>query len=227
MDAFIASITLFPGLIPSALLGVLLIFWLLSIVGVLDLDHIGPDWLGDFHSEGPDSSGHSGGHDDAHGTPDMLVALGFDRLPFSIVISSIVFFWWVLTILLQQHVLPSLPGAAGGLSWITGSVALFMCLALALPIAGRCVRPLKPIFAIQGGLARKLDLIGSVCKVTTSNVDEKFGQAEVRTEGSPIVVAVYATAPNDLVRGSSALILSFDEVRQRYEVEAYEAKSLN
>ncbi len=222
MDAFIASITLFPGLIPSALMGIVLIFWLLSIVGVLDLDHVGPDWHVDLHHDGPD-----GLHDDAHGTPDMLVALGFDRLPFSVVISSIVFFWWVLTILLQQHVLPSMPGAAGGLSWISGSVGLLMCLALALPIAGHCVRPLKPIFAVQGGLARKLDLIGSVCKVTTSNVDEKFGQAEVRTDGSPIVVAVYATAPNELVRGSSALILSFDEVRQRYEVEAYQPKPLS
>ena len=226
MDAFIASITLFPGLIPSALVGVLLIFWLLSIVGVLDLEHIGPDWHAEFHADGHDGA-HSGGHDDAHGTPDMLVALGFDRLPFSVVISAVVFFWWVLTILIQQHLLPSLPGAASELSWISGSVALLMCLALALPIAGRCVRPLKPIFAMQGGLARKLDLIGSVCKVTTSNVDEKFGQAEVRTEGSPIVVAVYAAVPNHLARGSTALILSFDDVRQRYEVEAYEAKPIH
>ena len=223
MDAFIASITLFPGLIPSALMGTLLFFWLMSIVGVLDLDHVGPDWHAEFHADGHAGS-HSGGHDDAHGTPDMLIALGFDRLPFSVVISSIVFFWWVLTILLQQHVLPSVPGAAGGFSWISGSIGLLMCLALALPIAGRCVRPLKPIFAVQGAMARKLDLIGSVCKVTTSNVDEKFGQAEVRTQGSPIVVAVYATVPNSLTRGASALILSFDEDRQRYEIEAYESK---
>jgi len=49
----------------------------------------------------------------------------------------------------------------------------------------------------------------------------------VRTKGSPIVLAVYATVPNALTRGASALILSFDEDRQRYEVEAYQQESLN
>jgi hypothetical protein len=98
---------------------------------------------------------------------------------------------------------------------------LLVALFLALPIAARCVRPLQPVFAQRGAVAAKRDLIGSVCRITTGTVDERFGQAEIKTESAPLVVQVYARTPNELQKGSTALILSFDSQRGRFEVESY------
>ena len=67
--------------------------------------------------------------------------------------------------------------------------------------------------AEQSGLARKRDLIVSVCKVKTSNVDEKFGQAEVRTDGSPIVVMAFGGSPsNDGIGNCTGTSMSAPQV---------------
>ena len=95
--SFLDLLTHYPGLLPSIVIGVLLVFWLLTIVGLLDHDSFGPDWIGGHH------------HHDVDGLPDMLLALGLDRLPFSIVVSGVAFFWWLLTMLATALLLPLLP----------------------------------------------------------------------------------------------------------------------
>lgn len=209
MNAFLQLISSFPVIVPTILVGVLLVFWLLAIFGALHFDHFGPDWLGSHDVE------HVSDTDLA---PSMIVALGFDRLPFSIVVSVIGFFWWVLTLLTQHYLLSWLPLPVG----FTGTVVLILALFAALPFAGACVRPLKPIFAKRGG-ATRVSLIGRSCKITTLTVDAKFGQAEVIDENNAHhLVKVWARTPNELTRGSGALILSHDVTLDRFEVEAYE-----
>ncbi len=207
MNEFLAIISSYPTAIPTVLIGVLIVFWLLAILGALDHDHIGPDWLSDHNHDG---------HPDA--TPDLIVAMGFANLPFSVVVSSISFFWWTLCLLAHQFVAPWIPLPL----WLTGTVILLGSLFLALPFASVSVKPLKPVFAQRGNNATAPQVVGLPCKVTTMSVDEKFGQAEVSFEqGAPLMIRVWARTPNTLTRGSTALIIHFDQVAQRYEVEAY------
>lgn len=210
MDAFLAALTHYPGIVPSVLLGVLLIFWLLAILGALDFEHFGPDWLGDHHHEL--NSEHA---------PEMLMALGFDRLPFSVVMSAIVFVWWLLTMLAVQYLAPWVPLPA----LIEDSAVLLGCLVLAVPVAGFLVRPLKPLFVVHRG-APQQSLIGRPCKILTLKVDEGFGQAEVRIDkGAPLNVRVRAATPNALGKGSQALIIDFDPESERFEVELYQEQT--
>ena len=46
MEAFLHNISHFPGVLPTFVVGVLLAFWLLAILGMLDFETFGPDWLG-------------------------------------------------------------------------------------------------------------------------------------------------------------------------------------
>ncbi len=208
MSEILHAIISFPGIVPSVMLAVLIIFGLFAIAGLLDLQHIGPDWHIDI-----DHDGHAGG------LPDLLVAIGFGRMPFFIVVSAIAFVWWALLMTAQLYVVPLIPLP----TWLTGVLLLIGSFVVALPIAAVLIRPIKPLFADRGKGARPLDFVGRACKIATGSVDEKFGQAQVSVDaGSHHVIQVWARTPNLLKRGSSALILQFDPDTKRYEVESYD-----
>ncbi|MBK9656949.1 MAG: ubiquinone biosynthesis protein [Rhodanobacteraceae bacterium] len=212
MNSFLDLLTHFPGLVPSVLMGALLVFWLLAIAGVLDFDSFGPHFDTDV-----DLPEHGGGeHSEA---PETLMALGLDKLPFSIVISGIVFFWWLLTLLAVALAWKWIPLPA----WIAGSLILVAALVVAVPLAAKALRPLKPLFVVHVS-AKQESVLGKACKILTLSVDEKFGQAEVTVgSGAPLNVRVWAETPNTLTKGSSALIIDLDPKSGRYRVEAYEA----
>lgn len=208
MQDFLEALTHYPGIVPSVLIGVLLLFWLAAIVGALDFERVGPDWLGDSDV---------GGSSD--GAPPTLLAMGFSGLPFSVVISAVGFAWWLLTMLAAQYLAPLLPLPG----WLAGSVLLLGMLVLAVPIAAMLVRPLKPLFVVHHGNSKR-NLIGRPCRILTLRVDEHFGQAEVRIDnGVPLNVRVRARSPNSLTRGSGALIIDLDASSGRFDVEPYES----
>jgi membrane protein implicated in regulation of membrane protease activity len=212
MDAFLAAITTYPGFLPSVLIGVLLVFWLLAIIGLVDAEHFGPHFDADPTLHGVDAD--AGG--EVHG--GMLVALGLHRLPFSVIVSTIGFFWWLLSVLGVQYLLPWVPGPV----WLSGSLLLLVALVAAVPLAAFCVRPLQPLFKVHTA-AREYDLIGRVCTIVTGSVDERFGHAEVAIgSGTPVQIKVVCATPNPLRRGSRALILEHDTDRDRYRIEPYD-----
>lgn len=212
MDSFLDLLTHYPGFVPSALMGALLVFWLLAIAGVLDLDAFGPHL--DAHVDLPDHAG--GEHAEA---PETLMALGLDKLPFSVVISGIVFFWWLFTLLAVSLLWAYIPLP----TWLAGTLLLVGALILAVPVAAKALRPLKPLFVVHVS-AREESVLGKPCKILTLTVDERFGQAEVVIGGgTPLNVRVWAETPNTLTKGSSALIIDQDPKSGRYRVEAYEA----
>ena len=139
MNEILNAITSFPWIVPSIILAVLIVFGLLAIAGFLDIHHVGPDWGIDLH-HGIDLN------HDVDATPEMLVALGFRRMPFFIVVSSIGFAWWVVTMVAQLYVVPIIPLP----NWITGLIVLLGAFVVALPLAAMVVRPLmKPPWPIS------------------------------------------------------------------------------
>lgn len=212
MTSFLDLLTHYPGFVPSVLMGALLVFWLLAILGVLDFDSFGPHFDTDV-----DLPEHAGGeHADA---PETLMALGLDKLPFSIVVTGIVFFWWLFTLLAVSLLWSLIPLPA----WIAGTLILLGALVLAVPVAAKVLRPLKPLFVVHVS-AKQESLLGKPCKILTLSVSEKFGQAEVIIDsGAPLNVRVCADTPNTLTKGSSALLIDIEPKTGRYRVEAYEA----
>ena len=207
--SFLHALTHYPGIVPSILIGTLLVFWLLAILGMLDFDSIGPDWLG----------GHGGhGHDiDGDSAPEVLMALGLDRLPFSIVLSGVTFFWWLGTMLVAPPLLAWLPLPG----WLAGTVILLVTLIASVPLAALALKPLRPLFVMHKG-ATRISIIGKPCRILTLTVSERFGQAEVAVDhGAPLNVKVYADTPNTLTKGATALIVDLDGDSGRYLVQSY------
>jgi hypothetical protein len=210
MNELYNAITHFPGIVPTVLLSILLLMVLIAFLGLFDIHHTGTDV--DFHHHDVDADGL---HQDG-----WLAALGFGRVPIFIILASVIFIWWMLTLLGQLHLMPLLPKFS---HWIVGTFVLALALVAAVRLSIFVIRPLKPLFNRKFDGARPTDFIGRPCKIVTGSVDQKFGQAEVIIDaGAPHVLQVYAQVPNQLAKGSSALILSFDASLKRYEVEPYQ-----
>lgn len=193
----------FPTAVPTVLLAVLLLYWLVSIVGGSDLDL---------------DSGHAA-HDvpELHTVAGYLVALGLGGVPLSVVASVLVFVMWLATALLHQYVLVLVPTAL--LRTLAGAGVLLFAALLAVPIAARLLKPLRGLF-VKHSARENASLVGRACTILTQRVDERFGRAEVEDSGTSLNIRVWAATPNTLSRHAAAIIVRYDEGTRQYEVQA-------
>lgn len=199
----------FPTAIPTALLGVLLVYWMLSIVGLVDIgESVG------FHADGVD-----GAHElpDVHTLAGYLVALGLGGVPLSVAASVLVFCTWLATALLHQYLLAWVPTAP--LRMAAGAGVLLFAGALSIPIAARVLKPLRGLFVKHAARTNE-SLVGLDCRITTGSVDRSFGRADVDAHGASINIRVWAAVPNALDKGARAIIVAYDPATQQYEVQA-------
>jgi hypothetical protein len=90
-------------------------------------------------------------------------------------------------------------------------------LAVAVVVTKIFTHPLRDRFAFKEP-NRLVDLMGQQCTITTSTVTDSFGQAEYKTEATPLRLNVRAKeAP--LSKGDTAVIVGFDKEKSVYFVE--------
>ncbi len=205
MTSFLEAALSYPTMIYTALLGLVLFYWLLAIVGLVDFESGGLEIDADLQADVDVG--------DLGTLAGFLVALGINGVPFSIVVSLMVLISWMFSCLLGMWLLPLVPTVL--LSGVAGTAVLLLCPLFALPITARVIRPMRGLFVTHNAMSNQ-DLVGRTCKVLTGRVDERFGRAEVSTRGAGVNISVWADTPNDLVKGSMARIIEYDPDRQRY-----------
>ena len=205
MTNFLDAAIAYPTMIYTVLLVVVLFYWLLAIVGLVDLESSGLEIETELQADADVG--------DLGTLAGFLVALGINGVPFSIVVSLMVLLSWMFSCLFGMWLLPLVPTAPLGA--VAGTAVLILCPLLALPLTARLIRPMRGLFVTHTAISNH-SLVGSSCKVLTGHVDEKFGRAEVSTRGTGVNIAVWAETPNDLVKGSVARIIEYDPARQRY-----------
>ena len=217
MSSLFAALTSFPAVVYTVLLGVVLVYWLLAIIGLVDFE-AGADM--DIGADAADAAdigdAGDGGPEGLSGLAAWLVAFGLNGVPFSIVVSLLALVGWFLTGMASLTLLPLVPDA---LRWAAGAGVLLAAAALSIVIAAQLVRPMRGLFVTHRAISNAA-LVGQVCKVLTGVVDERQGRAEVAQRGAGINIRVWAPAPNSLRRGDAALITEYDSARQRYRIDA-------
>jgi hypothetical protein len=217
MVIFFESILSYPTVIYTTLLGVVLVYWLLAMVGLVDFESGGPD-LGlepdvslDTHHDLLD-----GEAADAGTLAGYLIAIGLGGVPFSVVISLLTLFSWAISSILTIWLLQFVPTDV--LRFLVGTGVLVGAFLLSLPLAAATVRPLRKLFVSHNAISN-FSLVGMRCKVLTGTVDEKFGRAEVLNRGEDYHIRVVAETPNNLARDSIALIVEYDETARVYHIQ--------
>lgn len=185
MAEFIGTAFGYPTAFLSVLLVVVVLYWLLAAVGVLDGD-------------GAEVGGFEG----------ALAGLGLDGVPATVVLSLLTAFSWFAclggSVLLDGFDLSSPATIA------LGAVVLLVALVVGVLLTRLLAWPLRKLFPNPRQASRN-DFVGRPCVIRTGTVTQTFGQAEVTaSDGSSAVVQVRQAGQDLLVAGSTALIFDYD-----------------
>lgn len=176
------------------------IYWLVAALGVIDVE-------GDADLHHADADVH------AHHGPlgGFLHFVNFGEVPVMIVVSIFALSMWVL-------------GMVGNFLFNDGSIVIGLALLIpAFGIAAVLTRvittPFRKIFKLlnQPG-PEALPMVGRTCVIRTSEANAEFGQAEVQTEGSPLLIQVRTREGQSLPQGESALIIADDPTTRSFTV---------
>jgi hypothetical protein len=200
LDASIAAVNL-PY---TVLLGLVLLYWLTFIVGGLDINlfnvDVGAD--ADMHTTGPGLGGAG------------LAVLKFfcvGSVPLLLLVSFLALSMWVISVLTNYYL---------------QNYSLLLALLLFVPnvIVSLFVTrfgtwPLRALFgALHAEPPPRHEVIGKICVVKTSRVDDTSGQAEVVGNGAPLLLNVRTMGGEVLGKGEEALVVQFDAFKNTYIV---------
>ncbi|MES2506272.1 MAG: hypothetical protein V4599_06185 [Verrucomicrobiota bacterium] len=167
----------------TALLGMVLLYWMMVMIGMLDFDMD----LFDFGDGGADAPDMSVEHPSSMGGA-MLTAgrfLGFSQVPIAIWGSFFALFLWVLA-LYSNHRFNGVPGDR---DLVTAAWLLVPCITASLLLTKLATLPLARLFAAMSGAATESqDVLGQPGVVTTTVLDDRHGQVEVTHDGAPALV---------------------------------------
>lgn len=186
---------------------VALAFWLLTVVGLLDLDLLDAD----VDVEADVDAGAAGG-----GLPG---AIGLGLVPVSLLLTLLLFFFGWTGIVLHG----TLGEVLTGLGW-AGWVQNLLFVPVALGAGTACVagaaRLLHPFFQDYGRVQGAYEVIGKIAVVKSGTVTPGFGAATVRTDSGPVEIAARTDAgAAELRYGEQALVVDYDADANTYLVE--------
>lgn len=213
MGDFTAATFSYPTAVYTALLGIVLVYWLLALIGLVDFEHSGLDL--DIEAQADVDAA------ELTTLASYVVAFGLSGVPISVAVSLLVLYGWVASCLAGMWLLPllqaltPLPDAVQTI--VAGTVVLLLAAALAIPLAAATIRPLRKLFVTHTAISNHA-LVGQPCRVLTGTVSRKVGRAEVAQRGASINIRVWADEPNALTKGSAARIVDYDAERARYKI---------
>ncbi len=229
MSGFLDHFVAFPTVIFTVLLGILLLYWLLVIVGALGMPSVDIDSGLDSGLEGiGDGIGGAEGFDGigeaaegvGEGASGLLSGLfhasKLGTVPVTVATSLLVFWVWLSSMFGSILLRPYLP------DWGAATLGLLVILPLSfitgLILTSLVVRPLGPLFVVHAAPSRR-QLAGRICEVRSGSVTSDFGQAELADGGAGLILSVRCAKENDLKRGDLVVIVSYDEEKDTYDVE--------
>lgn len=200
MDAFLVILSSFPTVIYSTALVVVVGYWILAFIGVLDLDafDLGIDIDLDVDMDNDVSGmGRIAG---------LLTTLGLIGVPITIVISLLFLNAWIICYfasLLVSTFLPSIPLVQIAID-IVIAIASFM---VSIFATVAMITPLKGLFRKLNQAPKSKVLLGSVCRIRSSRVDNEFGEAECQNEGASLIIKVRTSGDQKFTTGDSVVLI--------------------
>lgn len=239
MTAFLEAILAPANLWLTALLLMCCLYWAVVIVTGLgpdaldvDLDADGgdADIDADLDADAADLDGHGGHVPDGDADLDTAPAAGgggtlyallrlfnIGDVPLMIVVTAIVLVMWATSVVLHPLV--------GGWSLLWQLLLIVPIFAFATLVMKVVTHPVKRFYRglkqTDMPLIDRLELVGKMCRVTTSRVTPTFGQAEYRSEGAPVLLNVRTQDSQTLTRGQEAVIVGRDDKSGVYIVRAF------
>lgn len=209
-----------PTAIFSIGVALTVLYWLLFLIGSLDLDVLGGadgalegvEGAVDGAVEGAAEGAIEGAAEGAaEGAVGLVHALKLRSVPATVALSFFVLIGWVTSYVVLGWLAPLLPG------WLAGTLTFIASVVAGVFGTSLAVRPFAKLF-VDHKVTRLKDLVGKVVIITTGRVDERFGQARCDTADA-LILEVRAKKGSPLTRNDAALLIDYDAATRTFTVE--------
>lgn len=190
---FITKISLFPTIIFTALVMFVTLYWIVSLLGMTDMDVVD---IGDAGDMGDMSStGFLSG---------LLLKFGLYGVPLIIILTLISLIGWLLsylyTSLLHQYF------DSGVFYYLFGTGAFILVLVIAMWLTGLIIAPIRKNIA-NTPRRNASNNIGKIAIVRTLSVTDIHGEAELNDGGAGLILKIRADKNSDVLKQGDAVVL--------------------
>lgn len=216
MDEFLSVATSFPTAIYTVLLSVVTVHWLLSALGILEIDTLDgllPDHIG---SDGLDAAHAHHGHSTDHGgMSGLLMKFGLHGVPIMVVITIIAIVGWAFCYFFDLYVLSGM--TLGALGVVADIATVIGGLLLSIPIARIALTPVRRMLRRFAPVSQR-PLLGRYAEVRSPEVTKTHGQAWLDDGGAGLILQVRAETSGQFVRGDRVVLVEYLEQQNAYRV---------
>lgn len=209
-----------PNAVMTVVMGILLLYWLLTMVAGLgfdaldfDLDadvdvdtdfDIGAD--GDILTEGIDT------HDEPSFFIKTLNFINVGKVPFMFIITVLKFFMWIVTLVTTSII--------NVVSWGLWSLLILIPIAIVcLFFTKAATHPLVKVFKEMGYKGEEeIDFLGRSGRMLSTIKDKKIGVAEILVEKNPMKLNVVSIDGSEIKYGDQVIIADESDDKKIYYV---------
>jgi len=197
------NITSYPTVIYSTLFLILIVFWMLTVVGLFDIDILDMDIDVDVSDVG--------------GALGVLITLGLTGVPFSVVLSILVIYSWTLSSIIVS--LTQFINFDNSLfMFFLNTLILLVAGAVAILFTAKTIRPLRPLFRSVNQGPTQTTLMGKKARVRTTKVDNLSGQVECDRDGASLILNARSDGTHQYMYGETVIIIDYLEIDNAYVV---------
>lgn len=188
-----------PVVLPfTILLALSALYWIFVITGLLGMELFDIEWDVDADFDGDAATG---------GDTFAIQALKFfhvGEVPIMIIVSFFSLSMWVVTYISTWYLQES-----EAATWVP-VLLIGPNLLLSLLLTRFALLPFRSFFrSLHDVHSARAKIVGKVCLITSLEVNEKHGQAEIAQDGPSIVVNVCCKKGEQMRKGDAALIDSY------------------
>ncbi len=208
MDPFYQNISSFPTAVFTFVLAICMLYWLLAVFGVVEIDMLELDGVEtDF-----------GGDSDV-GTPNamagVMLKFGLDGVPVTIILSFLSLFGWLISYYSVHFLSAYIP--QGILRFLFGLLILIIAFWIAVFITSMIIRLIRPLFQKMEQQTIKR-ILGQTAIVRTSKVTDTFGEATFNDGGAGLILKVRTSNKQVFAKGDKVVLLEYLEASNVYKV---------
>lgn len=209
MDPFFEIIVSFPTVIFTVFLIFSIFYWVLAVLGLVDIDML------DF--DVPESADIATG--DALSVLNILsglmLKLGLNGVPVAIVASLVTLFGWLFSFLAVFFLFPIIPTTP--LKFLVGILIFIGAAYCAAIVTAWLIKPLRPLFLASNQEVQR-NILGQSAVVRTGVVDKTFGEALIEDGGAGLIVKVRSYKDETFKRGERVVLIEYLASENIYRV---------
>jgi hypothetical protein len=211
MDPFYHNIASFPTLFFTFILALCSAYWLVAVLGVVDLDILDLDVPEGDAGTDINNDTNSG----ANALAGFLLKLGLNGVPLTIIISFIALFGWFICYFAVYFIFPIIPD--GFLEYIVGLPILIGSLIIAVLITAQIIKPLRPFFSSLN-LNTVKNVLGQTAIVRSLRLDSGFGEVFLEDGGAGLIFKARTINDEIYKKGDRVVLLEFLKEKHVYRV---------